>query len=325
MKKIAFALFTIFYFPSVIFCQLYYGYARNIFLYQQPNARAEALGRSQVTLYGSPFTAMGNPASSAFSNGTDIEYSHMNPNYPFKTNGFYNTYGISCNTGKYGTFGFNFMSFSVGEAKENPGYSDINKNYLYELNYSLKVLNSLSLGINLNYYYDKLTDSNNRSRSIVFNSYYFDLGLLKQFSFGKSEDQNIFVGLSLINAGYMKAKRKYFDDTFPTIMHLGASYEFQTGKSRLHDLRILKLLLCTEYMDVFETGRFTQVKLGAEVGLFEILKLRAGNYSETLDTEISLGSISEIRQFTYGAGLELPLNKLTNSAVPLTVRIQNSI
>ncbi|MGE5351058.1 MAG: hypothetical protein ACM3P0_03190, partial [Acidobacteriota bacterium] len=322
MKKIVLLLFVIIFFSSDCMPQQYEGYAERILLYQRPNARSEAMGRGQVTLFGSPYSMLDNPASLSFTKGMNVEVSHMDPNYPIKTEGYYNTYGISYNSKKYGAIGFSFLTFSVGRPDEQRYYSDRNINRLFMLNYSKEVLTDFSLGVNLNYFFEKEYDLWNNLDPVALNTYYFDLGLLKRFHLSNSDNHDLYLGLSLVNAGYSKVNHRFHDIIyFPTIMHLGTSYEFQTDKGGRFDLRPLKLLVAGEYMDVFETRYFTQIRLGVEAALWEVLKLRLGHYSETLDTRITAGSASSIEQFTYGAGLEIPLSRLANLAFPLTISI----
>lgn len=323
MKKIVLILFVIISYSSDCFPQQYEGYAERILLYQRPNARSEALGRGQVTLHESPYSILDNPAALSFSKGMNFEVSHMNPNYPQETEGYYNTYGISFNSGKYGAFGFSYFTFSVGRPDEEKYFPDRNINRLFMLNYSNEILPDLSVGINLNYFFEKEYDLWDNLSPVALNTYYFDLGLLKRFHLGSLDNQNLYLGLSLVNAGYSRVKSRFNNSSiyFPTIMHLGASYEFRTDKAGRYDLRPLKLLLAGEYMDVFETRYFSQVRLGMEASLWEVLKLRIGHYSETLDTQITDGSVTGIHQLTYGAGLEIPLSRLANIAFPLTLSI----
>jgi hypothetical protein len=249
----------------------------------------------------------------------------MNPNYPFKKYGFYNTYGITYNMGKYGSVGFNYLSFSIGDADKpydvpvaDGDYSDYNFNRIYMLNYSRQIFHDFSVGISLNYFYDKLADIYNIQRVRIYDTYYFDLGLLKRFSFNQTGGNDLYLGLSLINAGYSEAKGHYFNNQFPTIMHLGASYELQINKEDYYDLPPLKLQLCGEYMDVFETRFFSQVRLGAEATLWEMLKLRIGHWSETMEHDYNISPRTKLSQFTYGIGAELPMRRFSKSYLPLT-------
>ncbi|MGE5431303.1 MAG: hypothetical protein ACM3QX_09525, partial [Syntrophomonadaceae bacterium] len=324
MKKIALVLFAIICYSSDLFSQHYEGYAERILLYQRPNARSEALGRGQMTLHESPYSILDNPAALSYSKGMNVEVSHMNPNYPMKTEGYYNTFGISFNSGKYGAFGFNYLTFSVGRPDDRDRYyPDRNINRLFVLNYSNEILSDLSLGINLNYFFEKEYDLWNNIDPVALNTYYFDLGFLKRIRLSNSDNHDLYLGLSLVNAGYSKIKSRfnYSSIYFPTIAHLGASYEFKANKSGSYNLRPLKLLVAGEYMDVFETRYFTQIRLGMEAALWEVLKLRMGHYSETLDTRITNGAVSRIDKFTYGAGLEIPLSRITGIAFPLIISI----
>ncbi|HEX2869471.1 MAG TPA: hypothetical protein VHO03_20675 [Ignavibacteriales bacterium] len=322
MKKIVLILFALVFYSSDYLCQQYQGYAERILFYQRPNARSEALGRGQATLHASPYSILDNPAALSFSKGMNLEVSHMNPNYPKETEGYYNTYGISYNSGRYGAFGFNYLTFSVGRPDEEIYFPDRNINRLFMLNFSYQVLTDLSLGVNLNYFFEKEYDLWNNIAPNALNTYYFDLGVLKRFHLDSIGNHDLYLGLSLVNAGYSEVNHRFHNTFyFPTIMHLGTSYEFKTKKMGRYDLMPLKLLLAGEYMDVFETRYFTQIRLGLEAALWEVVKLRIGHYSETLDTRITDGSVTSLNQFTYGAGLEIPLSRLTNIALPLTVNI----
>ncbi|HEX2865662.1 MAG TPA: hypothetical protein VHO03_01400 [Ignavibacteriales bacterium] len=335
MKRILLVLTVLNCLLINIEAQIYRGYAQEMFLFSQPDARSEAMGRGSAVLYGSPFTSFYNPASSSFLKGANAEVSHLEFTYPMGQKSNYEVYGAGANLDRYGSISFNYLHYVFGEEFYYTGDFDpyVLTKYqpsenIFMMNYSRNIIDGLSAGININYFQNKFGANNEVS------GWTFDAGLLKKYNFESEEiKHDIYLGLGLTN--FTNAKISYpitnietlvplkQDDYLPSIMRLAAGYEFQP-KSKAADFRLIKVLFTTEYMDLLNSSNNSQFQLGAEVTLLEILKLRGGYFTMGIEDYGDNRNVSRLNEATYGLGIELPIKKISNMAIPLNVRFDHT-
>ncbi|MGE5498338.1 MAG: hypothetical protein ACM3Q2_09720 [Syntrophothermus sp.] len=323
MKKILFVLLVVNCLFITLRAQTYLGYAQEMFLFSQPDARSEAMGRGSAVLYGSSFTNFYNPASSSFSRGINAEVSHLEFTFPIGLRGNYDVYGAGVNLGKYGSIAFNYMHSVLDLVflytdENSPDILSEHKpeSNIFMLNYSRNIINGLSAGVNINCFQDKL--GNNE-----FNSWTYDFGLLKKFSFESEKiNHGLYLGLSFTNFTNTKisiSRTQY--DYLPSILRLAAGYELDP-QSKIGDYQIFKALLTTQYMDLLNTDDYSHFQLGAEITLLEILKVRAGYFTMGLNNYGVVGDVKRLNETTYGLGIELPFRKISN--VPLNIRFDHT-
>lgn len=343
-------LFSVF--TCLMNAQQYNGEYYTFFDYQQPDARSEALGKMQVVLLGSPISATYNPASSAFSEGLNVQYNYLNSRY------FYSgldpkqcTYGISYNSKKKMAIAFNVQSYSDGEyintvrdVNTPSGYRSYGftpKRYKYSINSSYMAAKDFSFGLNINYFEDNYRENGKTG------AWFFDLGLLKRFRFEyETEVHNLIIGASVTNVTYSQisvvpimyaAKSIYTPQptaiekpgsvsdvrmsestSLPTNYRIGASYDYET-KLQISGYRIFKVLALGEFSYIAKSNMYTTLKGGAELTFFEMLKLRMGYYSEKVSDSPNNELMKEyISQFTYGLGIYLPFKKIFNVNIPFS-------
>jgi hypothetical protein len=326
MKKSLFVL-SLFVISSVLInAQVYRGDYQTFFDYEQPDARSEAMGKTQVTLYGNPMSSLYNPASSSFSEGLNVEYTHLDPQFVEEINGLkFNTFGISYNSKKYGAISFGARIFDEGSFAAN----DWNT-YNYALNYSYMPINDLSIGVNINYFRDSFTD-------IVSTAWYWDLGLLKRIPLNtETSSQNIFIGASFLNVGNNEGRYTANDIVYrsdgtyskveftektplPSTLKIGVSYDYET-KLQLSGFKIFKIMAAAEYSDMLNSGLYTYDKLGAEFTFLETVKLRLGYYNEKINENSTSDNKENLSEFTYGFGINVPVQKIINSKIPISLQ-----
>lgn len=323
MKRIVFVLTVLNCLFIPLKAQIYGGFAQEMFLFSQPDARSEAMGRGNAVLYGNTFTNFYNPASSSFSRGINAQISHLEFTFPLGQRGNYDTYGAGVNLDKYGSISFNYMHYVYGEEFY---YTDGNSPHIinkfkpetniFMMNYSRNILNGFSAGVNINYFQDKF------GRFDV-NGWTYDIGLLKKYSFESEKINNdLYFGLSLTNFTNTKISfpgTQY--DYLPSIMRLAAGYELKP-QGKAGDFQIFKTLLTTQYMDLLNANEYSQFQLGAEITLLEILKIRGGYFTIGLDGHGTSSNVTRINEATYGLGIELPLKKIANT--PLNIRFDHT-
>jgi hypothetical protein len=284
-------------------------YGSNVFMYMQPNARAEAMGRGTATTYGDPSSVMYNPASSSFTEGFDIEASHSNPYIYSDNKNYYDYFGASYSTNKYGTIAFTTAHYSFN--RDNY-YNYTPYSWLHTLNYSY-VHNNFALGININYYKDHKDSSD-------YSAYYADLGLLKKIDIASDNSkQFLLIGVSLTNISRAELMEDTISYSIPSFFRSGISYEFQANEN-ISELNLFKMLYSINYKYALNLDKTYSLQFGTEFTFLDILKLRAGYYWDK-----SSGNHTETRTdkhsaFTYGAGLSLPIGKLYDTKLPIELQ-----
>jgi len=324
-------------FSTLCNAQIYNGKYFNFFDYQQPDARSEAMGKVQTTLTGNPLTSAYNAASTSFSCGLNADFSHVKPrSTAIEENGntSYNNYGASYNSGQYGAIAFGYRNFSVNGMKVILGAPYTSSALLiitdvyfsnYNLNYSYRIMKNLSMGITYNYI--KMDNYSYKA-----NVYYFDLGVMEKIPFeSESNSQNIIIGASLTNFTNNQLKPTYkfiqyysINNSYyplPSELKLGTAYTYET-KLRINDHKLFRIMAAAEYRDMVNSSTFSTAKLGTELTFAEMLNIRFGYYYEDFKTLDYTPDIKKkLSEFTYGLGINLPLNKLLHFNMPVTLQV----
>lgn len=315
-------------------CQQYALNLDHLFLWQQVNARTEAMGRGGAASFGSPYSAFLNPASSSFSEGINTEISHLEPLFYIDDKAIFNSYGISFNTKKYGAITLNALHFnSKREYSTVLPSSSLDTPYpirefftpaadYFMINYSYLLPSNLSIGININYL--KINGAR-----LKFDSFLFDAGLMQKFSVnGVNGINNYYAGMSLTNIGVSKAEYSISDKYYrlynislliPSIFRIGGAYEYLPMK-KIGDFSLFKMLLSLNYKDVLNSKYNSAIQAGSEFTFLDILKIRAGYYYEEYDDNQPPVYIDKVSKFTYGFGVNIPIGLLYNSNYPIEIQ-----
>ncbi len=295
------------------FSQAYDGSFYGFFFGRQPGARSEAMGRSFASVPGDVSSCYFNPAGSAVLNGLNLWGSYANPYYEFE-NGNFTGFGAAYSFKKYGVLGISGEVFSPNEYAGIPGNDTGAANTEayntgianVRLTVSSEIAKDLYAGLNLNTFwplekYKHMSIGNSKgvlSDVIV----YFDLGVMKSFTKTYNKNKHtLTIGLAFTNlnfAGYSVSDGDQ-REALPVIFRAGASYYtilYKKGITFLADI---------EYEDVLNSQDFEGIHTGIEFGLFDLLFLRAGYYSQ--DNRDCAECTERLNEFTYGAGLHLNL------------------
>jgi hypothetical protein len=311
--------------PTLSFGQYQYYFLKEHFFGRQPSARAEAMGRSYVSVDGDLTTSCFNPAGSATIKGLEIDGFYASPYYLLKK-AKYDFISAGYKIKDYLIIGLNRNHFSFGEKIY---YTDINGNVLgsydmYESNYCLTLssqpIKNLFFGLNTNYFIWNPLD---KKASTV----HFDFGVIKKIQLSQKETSghSVNLGASIVNFNYAKITLDYngnkTTNDLPVIARLGANYQFYLNKHLLIDtLKTFKFLIQGEYQDVLNYKYESAIRTGGEIMLLEILSIRAGYYKE-IEYDYGYPSVNygQISALTYGFGLQIPLYKLTK--IPLNINL----
>lgn len=293
--------------------------AYDIYYERSPSAKAESMGKGMVANPTNEFASFFNPASSSFSKGLDLStsfshnhrrnYNYEGINYKLKNGG--GSLGIS----RY------YIGMGLNEDRsENVSYT------LYALNYSTEIVNDLFAGANVNLintfipgyqsYMSYIAPENIMSASI-------DIGAIKTFDLSEKTSpdrkQMITLGASITNLSFTVLHDYFFGRySLPVLLRAGGAYNIDVLKSDSHNdpfASMLNLLVHGEYEKELRHDNLDVLKGGLEIKVYEILSLRGGIYGQWY----AGGSWNNY--FTYGAGLNIPINKLTHGNYPFKLVI----
>ncbi len=288
------------------------------FFGRQPSARAEAMGKSYVAIDGDLATVHFNPAGISSISNLEFNYSHTPPNYYF-TKGYYTFYAFGYKQSKYlqlalSHFRFDFGRTQVANATKTP-FTET-----YTLTLSSEPINKLFVGANARYFVWQ--PGIDRASTTL----YFDFGLLKKIPLSKgrlSQSVNIGASIQNLNCSHIDATFNGTETRYelPVITRYGASYRACLGNHFFLDSSsTFQMLVQSEYQDVLNSKHRSAIKVAAELLILEILAVRTGYYSESVDNfGFPDNNKSKIESITYGLGLQLPLYK--KMKIPLQINL----
>jgi len=300
----------------------YNGGFSDLFFYRQPSARAEAMGKGYTAIGGDIYSVFYNPAGLGKAKGININATYIPPPFYLLPDAKYYFSGVSYSINKDWVIGFSNYYFSHGELGFGfPTiyyFEPITTNYTATISY--QPIKNLFIGVNTNYLKSKFWDT------ISAEAIYFDMGILKTFEIKSNEiwSHKIDVGLSIVDINYAKMifnKTKYRNAPLPVILRAGASYSLSmANKIIIPKLNTLDMLFHVEYQNLLNYKYYTAVRVGSELTLLEVISLRAGYYIENSeDYGYPDYNKNLIADFTYGFGIQFPIEKLSDNKVPINI------
>lgn len=315
MKKFGLLFILVF----LLFVSLHADYREafsELFFGRQPSSRAEAMGRSYVTIDGDMDAYYFNPAGIANINFMDVKFTTSSPYYGIDKGRYYQ-FGLGYNLNNI-IIGFNINLMSYGEEygvvdEENP-FGPFKRVTPYLLNYTLTMATplskNLSVGCNINRFTENYGDD-------PHGTLFFDVGTIykhKLTSFFPSEDEISF-GASIRNFTFSKIKFDSVDEELPAISRFGFSYSFLPVINN----NSVEVLCQAEYQYLLNYNYLDGLHLGLETKFVEILSLRCGYYYENIDDGGHPNNEDQLTQFTYGLGIDIPVYKFTDYPVRLQI------
>ncbi|MDB4161144.1 hypothetical protein N9772_02110 [Bacteroidia bacterium] len=318
---------------SIILCQFvpkyfaqkstYEGFAQEYYFGRQYSSRAEAIGQCFVSLDGDASSMHFNPAGIGNLDGIEVSTTYTNPFY-LLSDATKRSINIAVKINSDMALGLSRNSFD----------------------YNLKSYVTDNLGTRLDSFEDKITNnkivfaylpestftiggslglSTFEIAGLTGNSLQLDFGVLKKFEFSRFQNnQSINLATTIRNPlgtqlELMSTNQSLTTIGLPIIMRSGVSYYYSSEKV-FATLCLLKIIAATEYQTVFNTQhRFNKYSTGLEVSILEIIHIRGGYYTETTENYNNPKNKSQLEDITFGIGLTLPLNKLADLPVSLTL------
>ncbi len=315
MKKLFLILLS---FSPLLSLGQYIGYDKAQFFNRQPSARAEAMGRSYSSIDGDITSSFYNPAGIATIEGAEFT-SSFSSKYYLLEDAKYTYLGLGYRFHQYFTLGVTMNRLSLGEIigvdMQGGNESSYTPNTtIYTISAASEPIKDLLVGLNTNLIVDQNSDNESPS------SLYFDFGVIKNFYFNRDQNfqHKVGLGASIINFNYAKQTFSFGSDDLPVITRIGGNYQM-TIKSNpwLEELNAFRFLASLDYQWVLNSDFHRGIRTGGEILLMELLAIRAGYYHENQNDYGQDVNTDEQSEFTFGLGIQAPLNKLTN--VPLLV------
>lgn len=293
---------------------------------QLPSMRAEAMGKAQVAIGGDVMQSFINPASIGTINFRSLSLSSSGPFYILTESDYgYLGYAQRINDSKW-VGGVSVRAFFIGPSTfkayiQNQGYElDKAKIINTTLTVAREILPGLQLGLNANLYRLRLF-SNAKASHMP----HLDLGLL--YTKALREGQNLRLGLSINNFLFGRIAYKApngDEDAFnmPAVLLLGVSYSGETSLDLPQaGTGSLRYLLTVEAQDYLNSKYYSALRFGGEIEIWDILALRIGAFRYNVDDGGFTVNFVKIRDFTYGFGLIVPLDKLSKREWPIRMHL----
>ncbi|MEL7530969.1 MAG: hypothetical protein AAFN10_06665 [Bacteroidota bacterium] len=293
---------------------------------QLPSMRAEAMGKAQVAIGGNVMQNFINPASLGAIEFRSFDISSSGPFYILNQSDYgYVGFAQRLNGSKW-VGGVSMRTFFIGPSTfdatiEGQRYElDKARTINTTVSVAREILPGLQLGLNANLYRLRLFRTAKASHMP-----HLDLGLLYTKALG--EGQNLRLGLSINNFLFGRIAYKApngAEDVFnmPAIMRIGATYSGETTFAIPQSgTGSLRYLLTVEMQDYLNSEFYTALRFGGELEIWDILALRIGAFRRTNDDGGIDVNFSVVKDFTYGFGLIVPLDKISKRDWPIRMHL----
>lgn len=304
------------------------------FLFRQPSARAEAMGRGFVAIDNDLSSYYFNPAGLSTLKGINFSSNYAEvPDYPghFKQKFF----SIGMPIKDLGVFALSFIQSGFTDKIEvttmaqpdGTGELILNQDYQFVLTYAKSFFKGVHFGLNVNYFESHLFK--NKASTI-----YFDLGVMyhKSLLINNFISDKLIFGLSLsnvLNSTYtfnninpapnnpigsndrIPNFLEIYPSSIPQALRIGSSYSFEVkNTSSKKSDTYFAFLVSTEYHKMLNSDYYSSYHVGTEITFMGLFDIRTGYFSV----------INPVRDgFTYGFGLNLALDRWSD--IPLLIEI----
>lgn len=310
------------------------------FFGRQADARSEAMGRGNVALFGDVRTMGFNPASLMDLKGLDL-YLHSARKWYLYDNSEFQQAAMAYRFGNRWALGVAVDGSDIGSSKLSFGDQiDPRRGFIYSSEDGFMAPRSrmnvvlasapaehLHIGVSVG---NIPLDGDDQdvlygSLGISHGGELRSNGRLRHSLRAAASMQNITFSEES-NTGYRLDLHGQVDSVFrvvdriPAILRCGSAYGFKWHGGWLMDTLSTFAVTVQGQYDNDLTQRFrTSIRLGGELVILEVLALRAGWYTESVDNNGSELNTSALEQFTYGFGLILPFGVLSKGTVPINV------
>jgi hypothetical protein len=298
------------------------------------DARGEAMGRANAALAGDTRNMFYNPAALAEFEGVEVYAHEASPWYLMDRSTFQHV-ALACRLADRFSAGFSYDRAEIGSGLLG-GYIDPNRGFIYQTNDILKGGERVSVLLSYRIAKDFSVGAAFISQPLNDDGIEHpqgQFGVLKTFRLAKdsTREHSIRVGGSLRNFAFTEQHFSYsvqgqevsYTVPLPVQASVGVSWrkELRLGWS-IKDLPSLTLVAQVQADDDLTQRYRSAMRFGGEVVLLDMLALRAGWYSESVDDQGQPSyNKDHLSELTYGLGINLPLDGLTGHKWPLVIAL----
>lgn len=290
-----------------------------------PSARAEAMGRTGVALGGDPSAYYNNAAGIGTIDTWAAEVSTSAPYYVLRESDYYFASFVKrlhpkvvagLHVHRFGVGPTTFTLDIAGEDFEldKAAITDLAATVAYE------PLDGLHLGVNAHFYNWK-----NFEDVPAFRSFYLDAGALYERPLANGAELRLGASVLNLNGADITMTSPIgtsSSNVFPIIARAGIAYDqrWQVVIPGAGE-QSLQLLLTTEYQDVLNGDVRTAFRFGSELTLADVLIVRLGLFTRSEDDLGFQNNRDRISDVTYGFGLLIPVEKMSDGRWPVQLRL----
>lgn len=316
-------------FPTFGMAQYNYGFQQEYFFGRLPNAQMEGMGRAHVAIGGSVASSFFNPAGIGLIQNQEATFSFSAPFYVlFNSDHVYLGGARRINDKMVG--GISFNRFAVGPTSFDVTINgvrhplDLSSSNNIALTYAIEPIEGLHLGANVNTFMWKYIEEVPTAAA-----FHIDLGALYRHTLSESESSasHVQLGASLTNTtfGGISFASPLGDEDFtdfPSVLRVGAAYSTR-GPVDIDflGLKSLQFTGTLEYQNVLNSLYRSGIRIGTETILWDVLAVRLGYFSHSINDFGNAGNKDVLRDFTFGFGWQLPLQQLTNGELPFNLYV----
>jgi len=319
------------FFITSLSAQYVSGFQVEYFYGNLPSAKTEAMGMADAAIGGTVASSFFNAAGIGGIENQEVYLSASAPFYILNNSNYlYAGYARRILPWLVGAFSVNniFMGDNTRGWTVGIGYDDYPVTKGLTSNYALSVagtpLKGLYIGFNFNFYRWKLFTDVSAAKT-----FYIDGGLLYKLEIPdfKEISSHAQFGVSVNNFTTSKITFEAPDgakstNEMPIIGRFAAAYMFGTDVNLpAAGTGPLDFTFTLEYQTNFNSEYYNIFSIGFESVLWQVLAFRMGWFTETLDDLGQDTNYDHIRDFTYGFGAIVPLDKLTSDKVPLKIHL----
>jgi hypothetical protein len=314
--------------------QWQYPFLEEYFFSRTPSARMEAMGKAYAPVESDMSCVFKNPAGISTVPGLSFDFSYSSPYYSLE-DAKYLFAGAGYTINKYTSIAtaVNRLDYGIKLFVDNgtpvPTQSGSPHLTNYSFSFASNPLKNFNIGITANYFIIDYPAVD--TKGVLFP----DIGAIKYFDIGKKEKVKHIIFAAQSFSNFTKAKAVFTGygllfqsngesstNELPVISRTSAGYTISTrDSSGEKSLKSHQGTIVFEYEDELNSKYATSFRFGFEYTLFSILSWRAGYYHQKID---DFGypeyNKSQISAFTYGIGFALPLELITKSKTPLTLK-----
>lgn len=313
-----------------VYAQYNYRFQQEYFFGWLPSPRSEGMGQADVAVGGETAGTFRNPASIGLINKGEFTFSNNGPFYALGNSRYY-FLGAAYRVHERFILGLSYNRYSVNQSTFSV---DINGT-LYPIdepvtgNLALtavgEIINGLHVGLNFNWYRWKIFNDVSAA-----NAFMLDAGVLYTYYFSGddcNQGSGIRTGISFTNAtaGDLTFKSPMGDAAtadFPVVGRYGITYfNYTILKPTGKGINPLGILGTFEIQNVFNSEYRTAFRLGLEALAYEFFAFRCGFFTFNTDNlNLPGANKSRLTAFTYGFGLKVPVQEISNNKVPLDIQ-----